>query len=70
MSSKIRKQQELPLKNIFQEMVINCNRNFGIFSKPNIYNEYLNHRNNIFCLLHKIVNKMCFKSKVFFLAAN
>ena len=70
MSSKIRKEQELPLKKIFQEMVINCNRNFGLFSQPIICYEYLNHRNNIFSLLHKIVNKMCFKSKVFFLAAN
>ena len=70
MSSKIRKEQELSLNQIFKDMISNSNIKFGLYSRSNINKEYFYHRNNILNILHKITNRMGFKTKIFFLSAN
>ena len=69
MSSKIITEKEFPLNEIFGQILANNNTNFNLFSQPNINKEYLYHRKNIFNILHKITNKMGFKSQVFYLSA-
>ena len=70
MSSKILTEKEFPLNEIFAQILANNNLNFSPFSQTNINKEYLYHRKNIFNILHKITNKMGFKSQVFYLSAN
>jgi len=70
MSSKIITEKDFPLNEIFAQILANNNQNFSVFSQSNIDKEYLYHRKNIFNILHKITNKMGFKSQVFYLSAN
>ena len=70
MSSKINRNQELPLSQIFEQMITNTHQAFSHYSQSSLCKEYIHHRKNIFNVLHKIMMKMGFKSQVFFLSAN
>ena len=70
MSSKINRNQELPLSHIFEQMITNTHKAFSHYSQSSLCKEYIHHRKNIFNVLHKIMIKMGFKSQVFFLSAN
>jgi hypothetical protein len=70
MSSKINRNQELPLSQIFEQMMANTHKTFSLYSQSSVSKEYIHHRKNIFNILHKIMIKMGFKSQVFFLTAN
>lgn len=68
MSSKNRLEQDLPPNIILEQMLANSNQNFEFFSELNINKEYIFQRKNILNILHKLTNKMGFKSQVFFLS--
>ena len=70
MSSKNRLEQEIPPTEIFEQMLSNSHKKFNLYNDSMINKEYMYHRKNIFNMLHKITNKLGFKSQVFYLATH
>ena len=60
---------EVSPKEIIKQMKINIYNNFTSFYNTSIKLDYLLYRPSIFSLIHKISNKIGFKSQTFFLSA-
>ena len=59
---------EIPLKEIFNSMKNNISDIFSTIKFTTIPKEYISKRSQIFTLIHKISNKMGFKSQTYFLS--